>query len=826
MRLIKRIYFCATKISLSMNGIFTFLKSYCLVIATVLFYFLLPTNAESQQTNVTIKLINTKKEAVPFATVTISSLKDSLQAFTKITDSTGSVSFDLAYEKYIVTMSSVNYAQLKKGITVKSDRPVFTFTAENVSKSLQGVVVTATRPVMRQEDDKTIVDPENLITSSTNAYEIIEKTPGLFVDQDGNIYINSTTPAVVYINGREQKMNAADIATMLKNLPPNSIASIEILRTPSAKYDATASGGIVNVVLKKGVKIGLTGSVTLGGNQGKYGNQFVGLNLNNNNGKVTTYLNLQYGKRNNSEEIRTDRIFAPDSLLSQDAFSLYPTKNYYLGYGINFPAGKKWELSYDGRINYSDFINTTTNISFIKSISTNNLKTNNTTNVANDGNNFNLSQGVNAKYKIDSAGSEWTTDISYNYSPSTSNQTFTTSFLLPAISPMGGDGKIKTGLNFYSAQTNLLYKLPKKFTVETGLKVSNVSFNNTTDYFRFTNSGNRIKDVGRTSAYSYKENINSAYLQASKNIGGIIIKVGTRLENTNMQGNQTIPSDTSFSIHRTDLFPYVYISRNLFKIMKYDLKAYLVYRRTISRPGYQLLNPSLRYVDQYLFETGNPTLRPQFTQNYEANISVDERPIIAIGVNNTKDIFTNVIYQSKSDSSISYRTYDNLGNNKELYFRALGAIPPGGKYFIVAGVQYNHNLYNGLYEGKPLLFSKGSWSIFSYQQLKLTPTTQLSINGFARFNGQLQFYELSSFGAANFNVTQQFMKKKLTVSASISDIFETNNNNFTINQGSIHASGFRKSDTRRFGLNIRYNFGFRKKEDSNLFNLESPEKNN
>jgi hypothetical protein len=239
-----------------------------------------------------------------------------------------------------------------------------------------------------------------------------------------------------------------------------------------------------------------------------------------------------------------------------------------------------------------------------------------------------------------------------------------------------------------------------------------------------------------------------------------------------------------------------------------------------------LLNPSQRFVDPYLFETGNPSLRPQFTQNYEANVSVDERPILAIGVNDTKDIFTNVIYQADSNRRVSYRTYDNLGKNKEVYFRALGAIPPGGKYFIVAGLQYNHNFYEGFYEAKPLSFKKGSWTIFTYQTLKLTPTTQLSLNGFARFKGQLQFYELSSFGALNFSVNQQLMKRKLVISASVNDIFLTNRNEFTIQQGSINATGFRNSDSRRFGLNIRYNFGFRKKEQNDMFNIESPEKTN
>ncbi len=76
------------------------------------------------------------------------------------------------------------------------------------------------------------------------------------------------------------------------------------------------------------------------------------------------------------------------------------------------------------------------------------------------------------------------------------------------------------------------------------------------------------------------------------------------------------------------------------------------------------------------------------------------------------------------------------------------------------------------------------------------------------------------------SLNQQFLKKKMTVSLSANDIFFTNNNNFTINQGSINASGFRKADTRRFGINIRYNFGFRKREENNMFNIESPEKTN
>ncbi len=776
----------------------------------------------AQQVPVTFRFVNEKKQPVPFTTVTATDRSDSLHNMTQLADSSGVAILVLKKSsQYKITATAIGYQPAEKGITVETQTN-FLIQLEAAAKTLGGVVVRSSRPLMRQEDDKTIVDPENLAQSSTSGYEIIEKTPGLFVDQDGNIYISSTTPASVYINGREMKMSAADIATMLKSLPPNSIASIEIMRTPSAKYDASGSGGIVNVVLKKGVKIGLTGSVNLGWQQGNYGNQFIGVNLNNNNGRNTSYINLNYSKRNSYERIKTDRLFAADTILNQDAYTTYPSDNYYLGYGVARELTDKWELSYDGRLSLNKFNNNTDNNSIIRKISTGNIITDNLARVNNQGSGSMINQGINAKYKIDSAGSEWTTDLSYTYSRNNTDQSYTTVFKAPVFPAVGGDGNSLNKRDFFSAQSDLAWKLPRKFTVETGIKTTLLQYNSVTGYFKEA-GGTRVKDNARTNTFDYKENISSLYLQGSKNISGVIIKAGGRVENTYMKGHQLIPSDTTFFIRRTDFFPYVYISKDLMKIAGYELRAYLVYRRTISRPVYEQLNPFPRYVDQYLSEAGNPTLRPQFTQNYEANISVDERPIVAVGYNDTKDIFTNVIYQADSTRSQAYRTYDNLGSNKELYVRALGAIPPGGRYFFVLGTQYNHNFYQGLYENQPLSFKRGTWTFFTYQTFKIDKLSQITLNGFVRFKGQQQLYELGSFGQLNTSINRQLFRKKVLLTLSMNDIFFTSRNNFVINQGSVNASGFRQADTRRFGINLRYNFGVRKKEDAqNMFNIETP----
>ncbi len=780
--------------------------------------------AAAQDISVTIKIVNQKKEPVAFASVTVISRMDSSKIMKKVADSSGIARFELSRNnQYTLLVSSVNYQSLEKGITVTGSQSFFTLVAEPVGKTMEAAVVTSKKPLMTQEDDKLIVDPTNLVEASTSSYEVIEKTPGLFVDQDGNVYISSLTPATVQINGRDMKMSAADIATMLKNLPPSSIAKIEIIKTPSARYEASGSGGIVNVVLKKGVKVGMTGSVNGGWQQGVYGNEFIGLNLNNNTGKKTSSLNINFGKRNNYERIMTDRLFAVDSVLSQDALTKYPANSFYSSLSMTWQLGKKWEVTYDGEINYNNFHNRSDNKNNIKKISTDQLLSNSLNQVKNDGHSLSVGSGVESKLKIDSVGSEWTNDTFFTHSENVSNQDFTTYYYIPVFPGTGGDGTATNHRNYFTGRSDLKLKMKKKFTFETGVQATVLTNNSVTNYFRET-GGTRSKDASRTNTFHYNQYINSAYIQGSKTLGkDFVAKFGTRLENTNMQGRQFIPGDTSFSIHRTDLFPYVYLSKNLVKIAGYDLRAYLVYRRSIRRPSYDQLNPFRRYVDEFMSETGNPSLRPQFTQNYEANISVDERPILAIGINETKDIFTNVVYQSDTSSKQAYRTYDNLGKNKEWYFRGLGALPPGGKYFFVLGAQYNYNFYQGIYENKPLSFKKGTWTFFTYQTFKIDKRSVISLNGFLRLNGQQQFYELTTFGNLNASVNRKFLKDKLIVTASISDLFASNKNNFKMSQGSITASGFRQSDTRRFGINFRYSFGIRKKEENNnMFNAEPP----
>ena len=779
-------------------------------------FFLSITSSFSQTQTFKIKLIERNNAPIIGANIVLKERADTAKMQYGVTDTAGMAEFKTGKEpQFLVYATFIGLKPLYRGITVTDKQSSFTFTLEEQTEMLKGVEIVSKKPLLTQEDDKTIVDAEQLALASTSALEVMEKTPGLFVDQDGNIYITSSTPAAVYINGREQRMSNADIASMLRVLPPNSIEKIEIMRTPSAKYDASSSGGLVNVILKKGVKIGITGNVNSGISQGVYGNQYVGFNVNNNDGDRTSFFNINYTKSNNFSKVENDRLVM-SSKLKQFSYTKSPSDALTTGFGLGLDVKKKWTINYDGRASFSVNDNNTLTESTVKSTSSENLLSKNDNTLKNNTHNYTLNQGFASKYKIDTLGSEWTSDVSYNFSKNLGVQDYATTFSIPQINPINGNGDWTHKRHFFSAQTDLKYKFPHQFTFETGIKSAVQDYKSATAYFL-----NSKKDNFRTNNYNFKDNINAAYLQGSKKLGEFILKVGVRLENTNMSGNQIVPSDTTFTVKRTDLFPYVYFSRKVAKIAGYELRSYLVARRTIERPTYEMLNPFPRFLDQFLYEAGNPSLKPKLTQTYEVNISVNEMPIMAFGKTYTQNIFSNVLYPDPQNALVNYRTYDNLGKNTETYARLTGAIPPGKTYFFVVVAQYNHNDYQGVYANSPLQFKRGSWRFFSYHSLKIGKKTNLSMSGFYLLKGQLQFYELGDLGVLNLNASHQFLDKKLVVSLNFSDVFYTNQYKLALNQGGINTLALRTQDSRRLGLNARYVFGIRKKEKKeNPFDMQ------
>lgn len=776
--------------------------------------------AECLGQTVSFKVMDNSKNVLPSATVQLTKISDSTVVYST-TNQKGIAIFEkLENTLYKAKISYVGYQTLEKSIMIKADERSFYFRLNESTIALDAVSVTAKKPLIRQEEDKMIIDPENIANTSTNALEIMESTPGMYVDQDGGIYLTSATPAKVYINGREQKMSDQDIAVILRSLPPGSIQKIEVLRTPSTKYEASSAGGIINIILKKGVKIGRFGSVNFGMNQGKYGNRLLGFTLNDSGDKSTKYLNLNYNYNDMEEQLNVSRLLKTDTFLQQNASTRYVSHQFYTGYGISYDPTEKLNISYDGRLNYSLPESSTFNHNFTETEEDIKLFENENT-INNNSYFINLQQDLGVNLKLDTTGSVWENKLSYSFNQKKAEVDYSYDYSFPFIYSIDGNGnKEQLGHNI-DLQSDLTYRLTEKLKLETGIK-SSLQFYESNDDYYLNSNGTLVNDQLRTNLFSYNENINAFYLQTSGTLkNDFVIKAGVRLEHTFMNGKQSTPYDTSFVVNRADIFPYFYLSRRILRIMGIELDAYMIYRRTINRPDYQMLNPGINFVDQYMYETGNPELSPQFTDNVEVNISFDDTPVFALGQNYTTDIFSEVVYTNPTYPDVAIRTYDNLGKNKETYFRAIAGIPPGGKYFFAIGSQFNLNEYNGYYENMPLQYSRGSWRLFTFHVLKLFRNTKIVTYGFMIINGQRNFYELENFGSLNCGLRQTLFNNKLNISLNARDIFKTMVVAYKIDQGSVFAWGDRYTDSQRFGINISYTFGIGDKEEkSKLFNIE------
>ena len=774
----------------------------------------------AQSVSLKISLKASAKDSLANASIQLFGLPDSALLQSQVSNASSNIFSVKPFSKYLIEVSAIGFETKYKTIAVANKALTVILEIKSKSNALDSVIVVAKKPLIKQEDDKTIVDAEVLANSSTNAYEVLEKTPGAMVDQDGNVYLTSSTPATIYINGREMKMSTDDIATLLKSLPAGSVSKIEILRTPSAKYDASNSGGIINIVLKKGIKIGTTGSVNVRYDQGVYGTLSAGFSLNNSIGKLNSYISYQYTHRNYFDDVTSSRLINGDTLLSQKSSTRYSPTTHYIGGGLDYAFNKNFNIAYDLRLTANDNNSHATSTNDFSITDSLNEFYKSQTPISNHGPSWYAGNSLSSKYKIDSAGSEWDNEIDYTYSDNHNSQAYTNTFQLPPLPDVAGNGNTSAYANLFDFKSDLSLRLKHAFILEAGFKISTSSNNNHALYFVQTGSQPQVLDTSKTSTYSYKENINAAYLQLTKTYLGFIFKAGLRYENTNMTGNQFVPVDTSFSIKRNDLFPYFYIKRSLGKIFTYPLTGNIILRRSIIRPGYDALNPTPQFVDPFTYNVGNPRLQPQFTTNYEVNATYNDFPVFAVGTNESKNVWSNVTYQNDT-TKIAYRTYDNLGNKREIYWRLFGGLPAGGKYFMYAGVQYNHVQYIGQYQGQPLDYGRGSWTFFTGHELKATPTLRFNVNAWMYVNGFRAFNELKTLGQLNASVTKTVLKKKLSIILSGNDILRTNISRFHLQQGGVLVDGTRVQDSRRVGLTLRHNFGIvHKEEKKELFNQQ------
>ena len=250
--------------------------------------------AAQAQTGKVNGTVNGSQKAVEAASVGVLRAKDSAVVKLAVTDKTGQFEVEkLAAGKYLVVIQSVGYAKYYSESFELANGQVYTLkpvTLVNASKELQAVVVSSKKPLIEQKLDRTII---NVDASPTNAgatvMEVLEKSPGIAVDKDGNISLKGKQGVIVMLDGKPTYLSAQDLANMLNNMSSSNLESIEIMTNPPARFDASGNSGVINIKTKKTKVMGYNASITTGYTQGVLPKTNNSVNLNYRKGKMNFF---------------------------------------------------------------------------------------------------------------------------------------------------------------------------------------------------------------------------------------------------------------------------------------------------------------------------------------------------------------------------------------------------------------------------------------------------------------------------------------------------------------------------------------------------------
>src|SRR5215210_432339 len=284
-------------------------------------------NAQALQNNNTVKgsVKNVSGTALQAVTVSLLSVKDSTLKKAEVTDDNGKFTIsNIKSGKYLLNYTIVGYDKPYSPVFELKDGQTFTALPVRLKPSaatLKGVTVTATKPMIEVRADKTVFNVESSINATgSNALELLQKSPGVMVDNNDNISMKGKTRVKIYVDGKPMQLNSKDMAAYLKSINSNDIEALEIISNPSAKYDASGNAGIINIRLKKNKKYGTNGSATMGLVQGVTPKGDGSLNLNYRDKKINLFSNVSTSRGKYENDMSLYRI-QNDTLYDQHSLN-------------------------------------------------------------------------------------------------------------------------------------------------------------------------------------------------------------------------------------------------------------------------------------------------------------------------------------------------------------------------------------------------------------------------------------------------------------------------------------------------------------------------
>ena len=732
-----------------------------------------------------------------FATVALYNQADSTIAKSASSGENGNYKLvDIKNGKYYLEVSMVGYATESKGNLVfpKDGSAKVNFKLFTDVKLLTAVEVTDKKPLLEQRSDRLIVNvAENITSMNSNLLDVMKKVPGIIVAGD-RIKLAGSSNLTILINGKTTKY--MDIESLMKDMPGDNIKRVEIIHQPGAEFDASGTGAIINIILKKNSLYGTSGSVNVGVGKGKLWRYKTGISLSHYQGNVNINGSLGYRNSGYFEGLTIDRRVKEDRY-HQVSDQTDKSTNYRANLALDWDINDKHRIGFQSRyINHqSDYLTYNITDIIFASEPTNKIESN----IPEDS--FWKLRSINPYYtfEIDTLGQKLEVDVNY-ITFWNGSESILTATDLEANSVLGKQKYDRPGnTKIFVSKLDYTYPFSKNLKLQIGAKYSVADLDNDLQS-SFDNAGEWINNPSESNHYLFEETIKAAYSKLSFNKDKWSGTLGLRYEDSDSQG-QSVGIDTTLHRRIQQLFPSASLSRNLTK----QLTGTIAYSYRLDRPRYSTLNPFRYSLDQFTSQRGNPALRPEFTNSMKFTLAYEKQPFFNIEYKLNTDAMVEVIEQDDATGE-AFKTTVNLNSKKNFnvsLFFPLDFIPKITGY---AGVIANHVQFDSPYLDQTFDQSKWDYTGFVQMNFTLPGKIESEVSGWYTTGGLEGIINSEWLYGVDIGFSKKFMDDKAKISIGVDNLL------YRFFHGDVVYSNIDMNiistwDAPVFNIQLRYKFG-------------------
>jgi len=771
--------------------------------------------------NITLRgIVQDKVGSVPleYATITLTNVASPNEITGGITNFNGQFSFLITAGVYDIEIEFISFKKYElKAKKLTKDTNLGVINLEVNTDTLEEVTVVAEKTTVEYKLDKQIYNVgKDLTVSGATVSDVLDNVPSVSVDVEGNVALRGNDDVRILINGKPSGLSGLSGANALRQLPAESIERVEVITSPSARYDAEGSAGIINIILRRSKLQGLNGAVTA--NVGNFGTRGLSGNVNYRTGDFNIFATGGYSLRGSEGNIFTNRIEDNGSLTERTDFTR-DRGGLTTNFGVEY---------------YIDDNTSITAAAVVRDNDNTNESVNNITQV--EGEITNVSQRLSPETEVDLTSQfslnfdrKWKNDgnlsieFQYENSEETEFTDIQNTSSIPTIQTELETNETVEDQERFFAQLDFVQPLGEHARFEAGyranlseLETGFIVFDNIIDTDNL--NGEFLLNQDLTNNLVYKQNIYAAYTQYGSKIRKFNFLVGLRAEYTDIEIDQQTISDFQ-SRDFTNLFPTLNINYKLNE--KENIR--FGYNRRIRRPRSFFLNPFPSRTSVTTFFQGNPNLNPSLSNGidlgYLNKISKSFTFNGSIFFRRSEDNFTFVFLETGQttivngiEEDVLTRTPINLSHNDRLGIEGTLIYSPTKKWKIDANVNIFNSETVGVFEGIDFGASNFTWTARLNNKItlpgKIDWQTRINYRG-PSVNAQSRNNDIIF---ANLAFSKDILKEKGSLALNIRDVFNSRKRIATV---SFPFPGESIFQFRERSINFSFTYRFNQKKKRN-----------